>query len=119
MSIINLTQHMATAEQVTAGVVEPPDRNAVIRLLTFDICPDRDEIRRRSEALAKIARDSGAKTALVGGAPYLMGPLEAALREADIQPLYAFSQRVAVEETQNDGSVRKVQVFRHAGWIWA
>jgi hypothetical protein len=49
-----------------------------------------------------------------------MAPLEAALREAGLRPVYAFSQRAGVEEErQPDGSVRKVQVFRHAGWIWA
>lgn len=118
--IINLTQHAATDEQAAAGVVEPQDKTAVHRLLTFDTCPDRDAIRMRAEALAAVARENGAKAALVGGAPYLMGPLEAALREAGVRPLYAFSQRAGVvEERQPDGSVRKVQVFRHAGWIWA
>jgi hypothetical protein len=118
--IINLTQHTATAEQAAAGVVEPLDTAAVHRMLTFETCPDRDAIRGRAEALAVVARESGAKAALVGGAPYLMGPLEAALRAVGIRPLYAFSQRAGVvEERQPDGSVRKVQVFRHAGWIWA
>jgi hypothetical protein len=120
MRIINLTQHAATAEQINAGVVEPRDKAAVNRLLTFDVCPDSEVIRARAEALAAVARESGANAALVGGAPYLMGPLETTLREVGVRPLYAFSQRAGVEEErQPDGSVRKVQVFRHAGWIWA
>jgi hypothetical protein len=120
MRILNLTQHAASAEQVAAGVVELQDKASVHRLLTFEACPDRETIRARAEALAEIARASGAEAAMLGGAPYLMGPLEAALRSAGIRPVYAFSQRAGVEEElQPDGSVRKVQLFRHAGWVWA
>jgi hypothetical protein len=39
------------------------------------------------------------------------------LRAADITPLYAFSVRESVEQALADGSVRKVNVFRHAGFI--
>jgi hypothetical protein len=48
MHVINLTQHAATAEQMAAGVVEPQDKTAVNRLLTFETCPDRDAIRARA-----------------------------------------------------------------------
>jgi hypothetical protein len=120
MRILNLTQHAATAEQAAAGVFEPCDKAAVHRLLTFETCPDRETIRARAEALAEITRMNGAEAAMLGGAPYLMGPLEDALRGAGIRPVYAFSLRAGVEdELQPDGSVRKVQVFRHVGWVWA
>ena len=54
---------------------------------------------------------------MIGGAPWLMGTLETKLREYGIQPMYAFSRRESVEQKQPDGSVRKVNVFRHAGWV--
>jgi hypothetical protein len=120
MRILNFTQHVATAEQAAAGVFEPRDKAAVHQLLTFETCPDRQAIRARAKTLAEVARMNGAEAAMLGGAPYLMGPLEDALRAAGIKPVYAFSLRAGVEdELQPDGSVRKVQVFRHAGWVWA
>ena len=120
MRILNLTQHAASADQAAAGVVEPQAKADVHRLLTFETCPDRKVIQARADALAAIARASGEEAAMLGGAPYLMGPLEAALRAAGIRPVYAFSLRAGVEEElQSDGSVRKVQTFRHAGWVWA
>ena len=119
MRILNLTQHPASADQAAWGVVEPRDKAGVHRLLTFEACPDREVIRARAEALAAIARADGADAAMLGGAPYLMGSLEAALRAAGIRPVYAFSLRAGVEEElQSDGSVRKIQIFRHAGWVW-
>jgi len=40
-----------------------------------------------------------------------------ALRDQGIEPVYAFSVRESIEQTQPDGSVRKVNVFRHAGFV--
>lgn len=54
---------------------------------------------------------------MIGGAPYLMGPLAEALREHGLEPVFAFTERVSVDEPQADGSVRKVAVFRHSGWV--
>ena len=34
-----------------------------------------------------------------------------------IIPLYAFSRRESVEEWQPDGSVRKINIFRHDGFV--
>ena len=43
--------------------------------------------------------------------------LEAALRQQGFTPLYAFSVRESADQTQPDGSVRKVAVFRHVGFV--
>jgi hypothetical protein len=59
----------------------------------------------------------GCRKAMVGGAPYLMPYLERALKAKDISPIYAFSKRESIDQVQPDGSVRKVAVFRHAGWV--
>lgn len=119
MSIFNLTQHAATAEQISAGVVEPADKPAVSKLLTFDAVPDGAELARRADALAAMAAAVGAPAAMIGGAPYFMAPLERALRAAGVKPVYSFSTRESVEQSQPDGSVRKVAVFRHTGWVEA
>lgn len=57
------------------------------------------------------------KRVMIGGAPYLMGPLAEALKEHGLEPVFAFTERVSVDEPQADGSIRKVAVFRHSGWV--
>ena len=121
--ILNLTQHPATTEQIEAGVVDLPDsvRPALIGWLTFSQLPSREEIEDRAEALALLADsllpEEGNPAAMIGGAPYLMAPLEVALRNQRIRPLYAFSVRESVEQTLPDGTIRKTSIFRHAGFI--
>ena len=123
--ILNLTQHPATPEQIEAGVVDLPDsvRPALIGWLTFSQLPSREEIEDRAEALALLADsllpEEGNPAAMIGGAPYLMAPLEVALRNQRIRPLYAFSVRESAEQVLPDGIVRKTSIFRHAGFIAA
>ena len=115
MRILNLTQHPATLEQIAAGVEEPVDKAAVQKLLTFDTLPSVEDIAKRAGNLAAMVREHDA--AMIGGAGYLMGPLEYALRELGVVALHAFSVRESVESVQADGSVKKTQVFRHAGFV--
>ena len=115
--ILNLTQHSTTAEQSAQGVFEPKEKTNVQQLLTFENLPEREEIIARAEALAEIAEAENASKAMVGGAPYLMGALECALKKKGIQPLYAFSVRESVEETLPTGEVVKRNVFRHLGFV--
>jgi hypothetical protein len=119
MKVLNLTQHQATPDQIMAGVVDLPesDRNILKRMLTFDTLPTAAEIVDRANAIAAMAE--GHVCAMIGGAPYLMSPLERSLRSVGVYPVYAFSTRESVEETAPDGSVRKINVFRHAGFISA
>ena len=136
--ILNLTQHSPTPEQIEAGVtcgdIASYQELAEFRsLLTFDTLPTPVEVRQRAQQIAAYARktstlvdyggDSGYVVnerfsfAMIGGAPFLMAPLEEALRRVGIVPLYAFSTRESVEQVQPDGSVRKVAVFRHQGFV--
>jgi hypothetical protein len=128
--ILNLTQHNSTAEQKAQLVVEPRMCKAKIqKLLTFEEIPTKEEIEARAKELARIAVSEASHYAgetdnviwitrvMIGGAPYLMGALENAVRECGFTPVYAFSKRESEEITQPDGSVRKVQVFRHCGFV--
>lgn len=115
--MINLTQHAATPEQIAAGVVEPADKLSVQNIMTFGEAPTHMEMRERAKALADIARASGAKAAMIGGAPYFMAPLEEALCLFGIEVFYSFTRREAVEEEQADGGVRKTQIFRHVSFV--
>ncbi len=134
--ILNLTQHDATHDQVLAGVVEPADKSAIRALLTFEELPDANRIQQVAWELAKLAnaelRERGTgwpwvegggvrpRRAMIGGAPFFMGPLERALRTQGITPLYAFSRREASVDTHRpDGSVGKTQIFRHVGFVEA
>lgn len=118
-AIINLTQHPATAEQQAAGVVDfiPEIKSQVCELLTFDTLPTSSEIHARAKKLAGIAAAWGFKAAMIGGAPFLMSALEAELNRSDVTPLYAFSVRDSVEQQQPDGTVRKLNIFRHLGFV--
>lgn len=122
MKILNLTQHRATPEQISAGVVEPEEgKKKIQRLLTFEDLPTPEVIQERAEALARVAelltKEYSHDAVMVGGAPYLMSALEKALKERDLTPLYAFSKREVVEEQLSDGSVKKTQVFKHLGFV--
>ena len=127
--IINLTQHPATADQITAGVVDLPSeaREALIALLTFASLPDAGEIRARAHDIAELACFNGLggddgddpfpSQAMIGGALWLMAPLSEELRQRSISPVFAFSVRDTEEMTQPDGGIRKTAVFRHAGFV--
>ena len=140
MYTINQTQHVSTSEQ---GCIDLQGTAlATLKgLLTFDALPSRDEVKARAEAIANLAatypvafQDPAcgsvmpvaaqghetpimARVAMIGGAPVLMGPLRAALKAVGIAPVYAFSVRESVDEAMPDGSVKKVAVFRHKGFV--
>ena len=121
MMILNLTQHKATPEQIADGVIDlcDSDRAFIANALTFEECPDYSTIKSRAMYIAGMAasHSSGARSAMIGGAPYLMRELEQGLWLEHIRPLYAFSVRESVEHTNPDGTVEKKTVFRHSGWV--
>lgn len=139
MIILNLTQHLASYEQRAAGVIDLPfePRAELLTLLTFINVPTTREIEQRAYQIGTIAAlnasgedrrdemsqlpegDSGgfATHAMIGGALWLMAPLALELREHNIKPVFAFSQRETEEATLDDGSVRKIVIFRHRGFI--
>ena len=118
-TIVNLTQHAATSDQLISGVVEPDDddKMVIVKQLTFHSIPTKKTIELRAATVAKIACKYKTMGAMIGGAPYFMSTLEETLKTWGITPVYAFSQRESIEEIQTDGSVVKKNVFRHAGWV--
>jgi hypothetical protein len=123
--ILNLTQHLATPEQIEAGVVDLPAemRDRLVEALTFNELPAPEEILGRAAQLAELAVSYCDKSgpyppdAMIGGAMWLMGPLALELRLRGIEPMFAFSVRETEEVAQPDGTVKKVSVFRHAGFV--
>jgi hypothetical protein len=117
--ILNLTQHVATEDQRQAGVVDLRSevKADVVGMLTFNDIPTVELLWRRAESIAQIAKDEGYTEAMIGGAPFFMGPLEQALIKRGITPLYAFSRRESVDKVQADGNVKKVAIFKHLGFV--
>jgi hypothetical protein len=127
--ILNLTQHAASPEQLAAGVIDLPteQRSALVDALTMDALPTRAEISDRCANIAALAVHNGLggddaddphpTAAMIGGAPWMMAELERALLDMSVPSVYAFSVRESIEQPQPDGSVRKVNVFRHAGFV--
>ena len=114
MSIKNLSQLKPTQEQEQHGGVTAVDP-AAVELLNFATPPSIEGLNARAVALAALA--VGFESAMVGGAPYLMGPLCAALKEVGVQPLFSFTERKSEEQQLPDGSVKKVSVFAHVAWV--
>ena len=121
MLIWNLTQHPATPGQMANGVTDlPPALQAdVRRLLTFEELPTPDGVwERAAQIWAAVDHLFGENdAAMIGGAPFLMAPLQAVLLTHGIAPVYAFSRREIVETATEDGAVRKTAIFRHAGFV--
>lgn len=124
MAILNLTQHQATADQLSAGVVDfdSANRAKLSALLTFDNLPTSAFIGEVAEAIADLAIYEGENEdgviptrAMIGGAPFLMPTLEKALIAVGITPCYAFSKRMVIKET--DGVKERI-IFKHEGFVW-
>ena len=120
--IINLTQHQATESQIKQGLIEPDFETKVKikELLAFDELPKAFEIKNRAKELAGIVFDifkkTSIRTAMIGGAPFLMSTLEKKLRRFNFYIVYAFSKRVS-KETLKDGKIVKTSQFEHIGFI--
>lgn len=119
MRILNLTQHKSTNDQQKDHVYDL--RGARLEqlkdLLTFDEIPTEYVLWDRADKIAALAEQEGAKSAMIGGAPYFMPWLERALLRRVINIKYAFSKRESQDVHLEDGTVRKRQVFRHIGFV--
>ncbi len=56
---------------------------------------------------------------MIGGAPYLMAPLESALKQCGFRVVYAYSERIGKELVQPNGKVLKSFEFKHLGFYEA
>lgn len=121
--VINLTQHIATYEQIVDGVVEPSNiaKEKINKYLTFNDLPTLHDLRKRASILTNIAKHECIKyqtnLVMIGGAPYIMGILEEALKLRGMLPVYSFSIKHVIEEIQEDGTIIKRTVFEHIGFI--
>jgi hypothetical protein len=127
--ILNLTQHLATRDQVAAGVVDLSGRDLerLLSAITFDDLPSEREIRQRAKKVLDLVHRHPVKVGnylmlpavMIGGAPYFMPVLQRVLKEEGCEVLYAFARRESVDTVSPDGSIHKTSVFRHAGFVSA
>lgn len=120
MKILNLTQHVASAEQVEQGVVElsTQDKAILTSLITFDELPAKEELFNRASQVVELVDKYNATHAMIGGAPYFMTYLESALAiDAGIVSVYAFSKRISNEYVDESGHTHKTMIFKHQGFV--
>lgn len=119
--IINLTQHQFTIDQLqdieSRGLEVVEVDQSFKSLLNFEALPDTQTIWEKATTLSQIAKEAGASFAMIGGAPYFMSLLEKRLFDNGVKPLYVFSVRSSVERPKEDGTVEKLSVFKHLGFI--
>lgn len=89
------------------------------KLITFNKRPSTVDLIQAAnnvaEVVTQVVGDTDASVfAMIGGAPYFMVWLESALDKIGVQSVYAFSERVAVEDPTTGV---KTSVFKHAGWV--
>lgn len=134
-----MPQHKVTPEQEEAGIIQTPESIAqrVLELSTFTADengnpPTMAFVRDNAEELAMIAGNytkpinisenfyltGYVNDVMIGGAPFFMPKLEnELLNYGRIGIHYAFSERVVVEQTMDDGTVRKTAQFKYLGNI--
>ncbi len=121
--ILTMTQHAATPDQVSSGVVDWDSKTVVSmrKLLTFTSLPDMDKVMSAAVALVSLLRANydyqKVDAVMIGGAPYLMPALVSQLQQAGYHPTFAYSDRVSIDTVKDDGSTHKAVVFKHMGFV--
>ena len=115
MKILNLTQHLATEEQLAVGVVDLSEEDSLIlkKILTFDEPPSYAEMMEKAYELVYLVQDHGMGKVMIGGAPWFMGPLETALSHYHISFCYSFSKRISVDLPNGE----KISKFKHLCFV--
>lgn len=125
--LYNLTQHNATAEQVAMGVIDLDGalKEQLIEAITFTGLPTASDVEVKASKLRKIMlsiMDTDEEACfMVGGAPYLMAQLgntkRFSVKHFQSRIYFAYSDRVSEEVHNPDGTVTKVNVFKHLGFV--
>jgi hypothetical protein len=115
--IFNLTKHRSTWREQKMGVIEPTWRvkKEIIGLQSFPEIPDQENLDKRAHRLAGIAKLSGCKRALIGGASFFMSTLEMALCYHGIFPVFSWNLKNDSNEWQFGGFVESALVMK--GWL--
>ena len=144
--VFNATQHLATPDQQQVGVVnlEGELLEQLKSTLTFEATYTKEDLVKAAGKVEcilwrawniycfKLSKNihpqdeiglencwyHTPKKCMIGGMPSFMPILEKVLKEAGWEIGYACSERVSVDQHMPDGSVRKVNSFKHVGFYW-
>ena len=119
MTIINLTQHDATQDQLDAGVVNLIGEAAykLKQAYRFNYVPSAEEKNRRVREIVQIAIDCKAEKALLDGPAWLTSALERELAVHEISAVYSFSMYPIIMTMEGDGTLVKRQRIKHMTFI--
>ena len=115
--IFNLTKHRSTWREQKMGVIEPAwkVKREIIQLQSFPEIPDQVILDERAHRLAGLAKLSGCKKAMIGGAGFFMVTLEMALIYHGIEPVYVWNIKTDFEGWKFGGFVESALVEK--GWM--
>lgn len=75
----------------------------------------RSECRVLAETISEIAENNNAKIIQLGGSPMFLVVASSVIGSGRM--IFADSERVSEDIPQPDGSVKKISIFKHKGWI--
>ena len=75
----------------------------------------RNECRVLAETISEIAENNNAKIIQLGGSPMFLVVASSVIGTGRM--IFADSERISEDIPQPDGSVKKVSIFKHKGWI--
>lgn len=115
--IFNLTKHRSSWREQKMGVLEPTwkVKRDIIGLLNFPVMPDQIILEDRAHELAGIAKLSGCKKVLIGGAAFFMSTLEMTLCYEGIEPVFTWRFKDADGQWKFGGFVESILVEK--GWL--
>jgi hypothetical protein len=119
MRVINLTKYRATPDQIEAGVLDVTDSlfGQLRVALTFDKPPTPDEIIKRSQAIVDVAREADNVNVMIGGDLWMIPIIERLLYTNGFSVWYPLSKIVFKHVTKHDGTIEKMMVFHHEGFV--
>ena len=119
--ILNLLQKKVTPELEALGVVEYPARAELMNMMLFKMAPTVEEVELVSSQLAATVaaycRRHGIKKVLIGGAPYMISSLEAALMSHGLLPVYQYTHRVCTGFKHINGKEVAIYKFEPNGLV--
>ena len=75
----------------------------------------RSECRVLAESISEIAENKNAKIIQLGGSPMFLVMASSVIGNGRM--IFANSERISEDIPQPDGSVKKISIFKHKGWI--
>lgn len=109
--IINLTDDKADSLYLkdikNLYDVNEEERDLIESLLNFKSLPTKKEMKSRAVTLTNLVKEHNATAALIDGPPFFMSTLEKELKEANIVPVYNFTELYSIYPNQ----------WKHSGLI--